>query len=241
MKHLNFSTQGLLGAEPEEVSLSNRQAFRRLARSGDEKKGWLSATLELAIIKEESRRAGINYLWHPKYREFAGRPGTQHYGAYEGLYNDPKNKADRDRDAARIYPFDRPVPLKKLLQSHPEMKKYWGHVDPEVQLSEGELVARHKHLLNELGVEEDEDGEWGPFVRPKAGNSERAPRKPAREYAAGSPSDPWSHISVLNIIRTRNSTSLMQIEPSMISTNSNISRSQDFFLLFGESVIIYLK
>ncbi len=47
--------------------------------------------LELAIMKKEAERAGVNYLWHPKFREYAQTPANYPLN-YEEYYQNPRTK-----------------------------------------------------------------------------------------------------------------------------------------------------
>ena len=101
--------------------------------------------LELAIMVKESERAGINYLWHPKFREYANRPGLYPLD-YEAYYSDPRNKSEREKQQKLLEPFNRQEWLSSLLKRHPDKRQTFGHLDPYTRMSEGELIARHEYL-----------------------------------------------------------------------------------------------
>ncbi|MDL2226888.1 hypothetical protein LJB86_04460 [Deltaproteobacteria bacterium OttesenSCG-928-M10] len=74
------------------------------------------------------------------------------------------------------------------MAKHPEMQEYWGpHVKRDIWLSEGELVARHRFLMKELGIEIDE---YGMPVDKKEQAPYPAPPNSGRPGDSGSPAAP---------------------------------------------------
>ncbi len=76
-------------------------------------------------LKEESSRAGTNYLWHPDFREYAKIPG-QYPLDYESFYHNPKNKADREKHQKLLETFRQKEGLDLLLQRHTDKKEGYG-------------------------------------------------------------------------------------------------------------------
>ena len=157
-------------------------AFQGLAPFGEERKGRVPDHLALAIMKEEAERAGTRYIWHPKFREYARTPGN-HPLDYEAFYNDPKNKADREEQARLLEPFSRPERLEKLLIRHPDKKERWGHLNPELHLSEGELIARDNYLLKASASKSADEDEGQKYYDALRDGYRRAKRNPSSTAA----------------------------------------------------------
>lgn len=131
-----------------------------------------SPDIELAIMKKESERAGINYLWHPRFREYA-KNANNYPMDYEALLNDPKNKLEKDKHQKLLEPFSRQEWLGDLLSFHPDKRDLFGHIDPYTRMSEGELIARYDYMSKgnkpEANLHLPQRTETGPVSFSKSG------------------------------------------------------------------------